>query len=116
MEKIQERSLRFIYDDHESSYEQLLQRSGLPTLEIRRLRNMAIECFKIIHDLSLPCLSDLVSLRDPAYSFRYTNILEIPIVRTDTFFKIPSGLQLLFFGMNSRNISELKLIFCSSKV
>ena len=54
MEKIQERALRFIYDDHDSNYVQLLHRACLPSLEIRRLRTMAIECFKIIHDLSPP--------------------------------------------------------------
>ena len=87
MEKIQERALRFIYDDHDSNYEQLLHRACLPSLEIRRLRTMAIECFKIIHDLSPPCLSDLVSLRESTYSFRYTNILEIPRVKTVTYGK-----------------------------
>ena len=42
MEKIQERALRFIYEDYNSSYEFLLKKSGLPTLKIRRLRTMAM--------------------------------------------------------------------------
>ena len=87
MEKIQERALRFIYDDQDSSYEELLHKANLPSLEIRRLRTMAIECFKIIHDLSPPCLSNLVSRRESTYSFRYTNILDIPRVRTVTYGK-----------------------------
>jgi hypothetical protein len=37
MEKIQERALRFIYEDYDSSYEDLLQKSKLPSLKIRRI-------------------------------------------------------------------------------
>ena len=48
---------------------------------------MAIECFKIIHDLSPPCLSDLVSYKNSSYNFRYSNLLEIPHVRTTTYGK-----------------------------
>jgi hypothetical protein len=56
MEKIQERALRFIYEDYDSSYEDLLQKSKLPSLKIRRIRTIAIETFKIIHRVSLPNL------------------------------------------------------------
>jgi hypothetical protein len=48
IEKIQERALRLIYEDNSSSYENLLNKSRLPTLKIRRLRTMAIEAYKII--------------------------------------------------------------------
>jgi predicted nuclease of predicted toxin-antitoxin system len=41
IEKIPERALRFIYEDYSSSYEDLLNKSRLPTLKIRRLRTMA---------------------------------------------------------------------------
>jgi hypothetical protein len=34
MEKIQERALRFIYDDYYSSYENVLEKSKLLSLEI----------------------------------------------------------------------------------
>jgi hypothetical protein len=47
--KIQERALRFIYDDYNSSYENLLEKSKLPSLKIRRLKTIAVETFKIIH-------------------------------------------------------------------
>jgi hypothetical protein len=49
MEKIQERALRFIYEDYNSSYEDLLQKYKLPSLKIRRIRTIAIKTFKIIH-------------------------------------------------------------------
>jgi hypothetical protein len=39
---------------------------------------MALEYFKILYKLSPPCLNDLKS----KYSFRYSNIVEIPRVKT----------------------------------
>jgi hypothetical protein len=38
LKKIQERAIIFIYEDYSSSYEDLLNKSRLPTLKIRRLR------------------------------------------------------------------------------
>ena len=69
LEKIQERALRFIYEDYVSSYDELLLRAKVPSLKIRRMRNMAIECFKILYKLSPPCLHDLVVLKDCKYNF-----------------------------------------------
>ena len=37
MENVQERSLRFIYEDFNSDYDTLLLKSGLPSLKIRRV-------------------------------------------------------------------------------
>jgi hypothetical protein len=45
IEKIQERALRFIYNYYNSTYENLLIVSKLPTLKVRRLRTMAIEVY-----------------------------------------------------------------------
>jgi hypothetical protein len=42
IEKIQERALRFIYDDFQNSYEFLLEKSKLPSLETRRMRTAAL--------------------------------------------------------------------------
>jgi hypothetical protein len=42
IEQIQERALRFIYNDYNSTYENLLIVSKLPTLKVRRLRTMVV--------------------------------------------------------------------------
>ena len=60
MEKIQERALKFVYEDFDSSYEDLLQKTGLPSLHIRRMRLMAIEVFKILNEMRPPVLANLV--------------------------------------------------------
>ena len=51
------------------------------------MRTMALESFKILYKLSPPCLNDLVVLKNSKYSFRYSNILEIPRVKTTTYGK-----------------------------
>jgi hypothetical protein len=58
MEKIQFRALKFIYDDTDSRYEELLTKSKLPTLKIRRIRTIAIETFK------MPCYRAIIKVRE----------------------------------------------------
>ena len=82
VERIQERALRFIYDDHSSSYEDLLSKSNLPSLKLRRIRFIALETFKILHRESLSFLHDLVSYKNNSYNFRYRNTAEVPRTRT----------------------------------
>ena len=84
IEKNQERALRFVYDDYNSLYTELLSKACLPTLETRRIRTMAIETFKILNGLAPPALSYLLIKRENKYTcnFRYSNILQIPQVRT----------------------------------
>ena len=43
IEKIKKRCLRIILNDYESDYETLLSNSNKPTMEIRRLRTLAVE-------------------------------------------------------------------------
>jgi hypothetical protein len=38
LEKVQERALRFVYDDYTSSYINLLEKALVPSLQIRRIR------------------------------------------------------------------------------
>ena len=82
IEKIQERALRFIYEDYSSSYEDLLNKSRLPTLKIRPLRTMAIEVYKILNKKSPMYLNDLFVYKESRYYFRKTNTVEVPQVRT----------------------------------
>jgi hypothetical protein len=63
MEKIQERALKFIYNENHSTYEEILAKSKLPSLKIRRIRTIAIETFKIINKETPQYLHDLVALK-----------------------------------------------------
>ena len=59
MEKIQERALRFVYGDYDTTYHDLLHK--LPTLELGRERSIAILTYKIIHDQAPNYLKDLIN-------------------------------------------------------
>jgi hypothetical protein len=63
-------------------YDELLEKA-----QVRRMRTMAIECFKILSKLSPSCLHDLVVFKDCKYNFRYSNIVDIPRVPTSTYGK-----------------------------
>jgi len=82
MEKIQERALKFIYEDQNSTYEELLEKSKLPSLKVRRIRTIAIETSKIINKQSPLYLHDLVQIKQNKYSFRYQNTVHLPRVKT----------------------------------
>ena len=51
--KIQERTFRFIYEDYNSSYKCLLEKSKVHSLKIRILKIIAVETLKIIHKIIL---------------------------------------------------------------
>jgi hypothetical protein len=52
-------------------YDELLEKAQVPSLKVRRMRTMVIECFKILNKLSPFCLHDLVGFKDCKYNFRY---------------------------------------------
>ncbi len=52
VERIQERALRFQYDDQNSSYQELLQRAGRCFMHVARLRSFCIEIYKTMKKLN----------------------------------------------------------------
>jgi hypothetical protein len=75
--------IRFDYQDYEASYENLLIKAKMPTQHTRRIRTMALETFKILNGLPPPVLSNLGKKQDHKYNFRYTNLLQIPQVKSN---------------------------------
>ena len=59
IEKIQKRCLRIILDDYDSDYDVLLRKSGKVTMEIKLLRVLAIEIFKIVNNLNPNYMKDI---------------------------------------------------------
>ena len=51
LERLQERGLRAVFKDNNSSYEQLLEKADLPTLLNRRLQDLCILMYKVKHKL-----------------------------------------------------------------
>jgi hypothetical protein len=56
-------------------------------IQIRRIRTMALETYKIVNKLAPVCLHDLVNVKNSKYAFRYSNILDVPQVRTTRYGK-----------------------------
>ena len=52
LEKIQERAIRFVYNDFVSMYNELLMKSTSSSVLAMRLKAMAIEIYKSLHDLN----------------------------------------------------------------
>ena len=48
---------------------------------------MALETYKILKNLAPVCLQNLLKIKHTKYSFRYSNILDIPQVRTTSYGK-----------------------------
>ena len=59
IEKVQKRCLRIVLDDYDSDYNVLLRKSGKVTMEIKRLRVLAIEIFKAVSNLNPNYMKDI---------------------------------------------------------
>ena len=75
IEKIQERPLRFLYNEHTSSYDDLLLKSNKCTMLVARQRILCIEIFKTVKQLNPPFMQNIFRLRSSHYSLRNPNSL-----------------------------------------
>ena len=86
IESLQERALRFVYNDSTSSYESLLRSSKTESLQIQRLRAMALQVFKCINKIGPSYLHDLFESKDTNYHLRDSNV-----VKQDKYFTVKYG-------------------------
>ena len=75
IEQLQERALRFLYNDHTSSYSDLLLKSDKGTMLVARQRTLCIEIFKTVKHLNPPFMQNIFKLRSSNYSLRNPNNL-----------------------------------------
>ena len=85
LEQIQERALRILFADYNSSYLELLKRARTTTLLIQRLRSIALAVFKSLHGLNLPFLNDMFTPKYVPYQMRDSSLLEQSRCRTTTY-------------------------------
>ena len=78
LERIQCWALRFVFLDFNSDYATLLDRAGLPTLELARKREILVEVYKAVMHLSPPFMWDLFTPKLTNYNLRNSNQLYIP--------------------------------------
>ena len=83
--RIHERSLRIVYKDDISTFEQLLEKSKSVTVHHRNLQCLATEIYKAINNLSSTLMSELFKIKDKRYNLRKENTLVQNNVRTTTY-------------------------------
>ena len=83
VENIQKRALRFLLNDYSSDYETLLKKSNKSTMEVKRLRVLALEIFKAFNENSPSFIKDYFEKNENSTSRKYD--LKIPMRNSVTF-------------------------------
>ena len=76
--KNQKRALRFVLNDYQSNYHDLLNKSEATGIKITTLRLSAIEVYKCANDLNPEYLNEIFTMKNCPYDFRDNSILERP--------------------------------------
>lgn len=88
LELLNKRVLRFIFNDVNSSYDELLKKAKTTSLSSGRNHKMLIVMFKSLFVSAYPnCLKKLLSLRSSKYYYilRGNNVLSLPEPRITTY-------------------------------
>ena len=66
-----ERTLRVVYDDHNSSYSQLLITKNVRAIYQQNINDLLKEIYKFENDLSPPLIDDMFQVRKINYNLRH---------------------------------------------
>ena len=75
LERLQERALRFVYNDKVSSYEELLTKGDFLSLSMYRIYFLAIEVFKCFKGLNPEYLNELFEKKHISYNLRNSDLI-----------------------------------------
>ena len=79
--KIQERLLRFQFDDFTSTYEELLRQAEKSTMLVNRLKTLCQEIYKTLNDQNPTYMQEFFKKPANRISLRFPNNLEVPRVQ-----------------------------------
>lgn len=85
LEKIQERSLRILFKDYDSTYHTLLENAKESTALMSRICGIAIHVFKCLKNMNPTPLNDMFETKVALYSMRNPNKLNQPKRRTTNY-------------------------------
>ena len=86
LEKLNERALRCIFRDNTSTYDDILKKAKMTTLQNRRIQDMCILIYKTMHGLAPAFIRDMITVRDTTkYNLRGKTKLFIPRINTTKF-------------------------------
>ena len=83
IENIQKSALRFLLNDYSSNYETLLKKTDKCTMEVKRLRTIALEIFKAFNENSPSFMKDYFEKNENSVSRKYD--LKIPVRNSVTY-------------------------------
>ena len=63
IENLQKRALRFLLNDYESTYEQLLNKAGRSSISINRLRTLCAEIYKALNELNPGLIKNIFTVK-----------------------------------------------------
>ena len=80
--KVQERALRLITNDYQSSFNFLLNKFNEFSVHQRNLQTLMIELYKIIHQIAPPIMNSLFVFRENTHNIRNYQILSNNVRKT----------------------------------
>ena len=89
--KVQERALRLITNDYQSSFNFLLNKFNEFSVHQRNLQTLMIELYKIIHQIAPPIMNSLFVFRENTHNIRNYQILSNNVRKT-----VRYGLETIF--------------------
>jgi hypothetical protein len=78
IEKIQRRAMKYIYNDFASSYANLLEKSGRPSMYVQRVRKLMIHVFCAINKICPRNIQYMFEIKERTYNLRDTMSIKFP--------------------------------------
>ena len=80
--RLHERALRIVYKNENLTFQELLNIDESFTIHHRNLQKLAIEMYKVKHNLSSPLINDIFKINKSKYELRNARPWDIPFIRT----------------------------------
>ena len=68
--RIHERSLRTVYNDTSSTFQELLQRNRTVSIHHKNIQTLTTEVFKAVNNICSPIMKTFFDFRENRYNFR----------------------------------------------